>query len=144
MHVQNPAEVLNEIKRVLLPGGLAVLIEPDWRSLKLAHADSDACKVLRSVFEVTIRHPSIGADLSGLCSAAGLSLIDVQIHEWSSTDFDEIDLTLQLDRVAEIAVRQGLYSGTAGTLTQSLRYGPLSASLPLTCLLASQNDWPTP
>ena len=140
MHVANPRAVLTEIARLLRPGGLVVLIEPNWRSLELVHADRAACEILKSVFDITIKNPSIGAELVHLCEAAGLSVTAKELHHWCSTDLAEIDLTLQLDRVAEIAVREGLHAGPPEKLTRSLQDGAISASLAFTCVVAARTE----
>ena len=138
MHVPDPAVVMSEIARVLRPGGKLVLIEPDWRSLELLHDDQAACQALQASFIAAIRNPTIGAELSVLCNTAGLTIDIEKAHIWRSLALPEIDLTLQLNRMAELAVRQKFHSGPVETLTQSLKQGPIEAKLTLTALAATK------
>jgi hypothetical protein len=136
MHVTDPNAVLAEIVRVLRPGGIVVLLEPDWHSIEISHADRTACRALQTGFANAIKNPSIGADLAGLAAAFNLAITAQKAHQWRSTVLAEIDQVLQLDRMADVVVRQGLYPGSTDDLTLSLRAGAIAASLTLTCLAA--------
>jgi ubiquinone/menaquinone biosynthesis C-methylase UbiE len=78
-HVENPAAVLREMKRVVRPGGIIVAAEPDWGTLTVDGADAATteavCDTLRRHH---IRNGWIGRQLAGHFARLGLEGIDVQ------------------------------------------------------------------
>jgi len=79
MHVQSPADVLAELRRVLRPGGLVALAEPDWDTLVIDHEDVETSRAYtRYVATRVIRNGAIGRQLPRLAEAAGLAVVDVE------------------------------------------------------------------
>ena len=76
-HVQDPGAVLDEVIRVVKPGGFLAVLEPDHTSLRVECADPWV--LARSV---TARHASIGAELADLLRERGC-LIDDLVTETS-------------------------------------------------------------
>ncbi len=59
-HVDDPAKVLEEVTRVLRPGGGAVFAEPDWQSLLVDHPERELPQAYRQfILDKVIRNARI-------------------------------------------------------------------------------------
>jgi SAM-dependent methyltransferase len=106
-HVDDPDGVVAEIARVLRPGGLVTVFEPDWASLRFGDDGPDDRTVGRAV--VTVRRPDVGARLGQLVAAHGLRILD-RVAERSFAYAIEAH-PLRLARVLERAVDGGRLDG---------------------------------
>jgi ubiquinone/menaquinone biosynthesis C-methylase UbiE len=78
-HVEDPAVVLEEMKRVVRPAGILVAAEPDWGTLTIAGADAATTRtVCDTLCRQHIRHGWIGRQLVGHFTRLGLEDIDVR------------------------------------------------------------------
>jgi SAM-dependent methyltransferase len=98
MHVADPAVVLSETVRVLAPGALLTVFEPDWDSFIVRGPLGDEC----AAWLAPVRHPGVGGDLWDLVERAGCVVLD-KVEEqsvWRSLDVLHrvFDLHAALDR----------------------------------------------
>lgn len=69
-HVPDPAAVLSQAHRVLRPGGLIAILEPDWASLTLSSTDPEATRAVEDHVGADIAHRDIGRHLRRLLVAS--------------------------------------------------------------------------
>ena len=86
MHVRDPSGVVAEVVRVVAPGGVVTVFEPDWSSLTVNG------QRLPAAWTTLARHPSIGADAGRILQTAGCLLLD-RVEErswWTYAQFEAI------------------------------------------------------
>lgn len=115
MHVADPAVVLAEFHRVLRPGGLLTLAEPDWDTLAVDHPDLELSRAFtRYVAERVNRNQAIGRRLPRLAADAGFALRAVDNAAAVFTGFEDAETILGLRRATERAVVSGHLTGEGG------------------------------
>lgn len=129
-HVADPATVFTEFYRVLRPGGLACVAEPDWDTLVVDPGDVATNRAFNGfVCAEMVRNATVGRQLPRLAEQAGLEVCDVIAATPLFRDFALADRILGLSRNTERAVRAGRLNREAGRqwLTE-LAAGPFLAT----------------
>lgn len=72
MHLDDPVAALQEMRRVVVPGGRIVATEPDWRGARLDHPNADGLNLLLDRWLTGLRNPSMGLELNRRFAGAGL------------------------------------------------------------------------
>ena len=108
-HVASPAAVLDEVVRVVRPGGLVAVLEPDHSAMRV---ESDAFPADLLARCVTVRHPAMGAQVADLLRERGCVIDDV---------VTELSFGYQLDGIPVSAERTTELAVHAGTLEAGLR-----------------------
>jgi ubiquinone/menaquinone biosynthesis C-methylase UbiE len=114
-HVPDPARVVQEMVRVVRPGGRVCAFEPDWETMVLATGgDNEIQRALRR-HKVDIRtaHGGIGRELPHLFVIAGCQDISVEPVALGVQDLALADSVLGLSASLEGAVAEGWVSEDA-------------------------------
>ncbi len=103
-HVADPDRAVDEIARVLRPGGRAVLAEPDWGTLAIDGPDRATTHAYQAyVVEEVVRNAWTGRRLPALAQRSGLSVRRIVPVTAVFQDVGEADAVLGLGRVARRA-----------------------------------------
>jgi ubiquinone/menaquinone biosynthesis C-methylase UbiE len=133
-HVRDPAQAMAQVRRVLRPGGLFGMAEPDWDTLAVADEDVRTSRCFAGYVAGRVHNPTIGRELVRLSLEAGLTVRSVEPVAVLFRDFDTADAILGLRRNAGRAVQAGqLAEVDAEAWVRRLSIGPVVAGF--TCYL---------
>lgn len=79
IYVEDPGETLTEFRRVLKPGGLAHVIEGDWRLTAVEPVPTEEWRALIEAASWAWPRPEIGRKLYGYARKAGFDDIEIQV-----------------------------------------------------------------
>jgi SAM-dependent methyltransferase len=105
-HVADPGAVLDEVVRVVRPGGFIAILEPDHTSLRVEAATADANLLGRWP---SPRHPAIGVKIEDLLRERGCHVDDV---------VTELSFGYALDRIpvtADLTLQRAVAAGALAT-----------------------------
>ncbi|WP_250008322.1 methyltransferase domain-containing protein [Actinoplanes sp. M2I2] len=106
-HVTDPAAAISQARRVLRPGGLFGMAEPDWDTLAVADDDRETSRAFARFTAGQVRNPSMGRELVRLCAGAGLRVRAVEPVPVLFRDYAVADRILGLRRNSARAVEGG-------------------------------------
>lgn len=107
-HMAQPVRVMTEFHRILRPGGIAVLAEPDWGTLVIdCSIDATSRIFVGYICREVVRNPLIGRQAGRLSRQAGFAERDVEVAPTVFHDFVTADTVLGLSRNARRASRDG-------------------------------------
>ena len=136
-HVLEPERALGEVRRVLRPGGLFGMAEPDWDTLAVGDEDVETSRRFASFVGGRVRNPTIGRELAWRCARAGFTVRDVEPIAVLFRDFSVADRILGLRRNIQRAVQAGQIAGVcADAWIERLASGPLVAGFTVYLVLA--------
>jgi SAM-dependent methyltransferase len=84
IHLSEPNQCLQEMRRVVRPGGWVVCVEPDLDGMRIDFPDASIARVIVAGFTETVRNPSMGLQLNRRMADAGL--IDRRV--WTLTEVE--------------------------------------------------------
>lgn len=112
-HFQHPERAIAEMWRVLRPGGILTIIEPDWKAMTLdpgSPRGGDDDTTFSRVLEWQQRHLAhalIGRQLYGLLRRhGGWSDLRVFVHSLNSTVWPLVDMALEVSKSALLAAAE--------------------------------------
>jgi ubiquinone/menaquinone biosynthesis C-methylase UbiE len=106
-HVPDHHTAMNELVRVLQPGGVIVVYDTDWETLIIDAQDWQTTRALLNVHCAEHRHGWIGRMLPGLMRASGLRDIQVVPTTLMFRDLALAERLHTLRRTADFAIAEG-------------------------------------
>jgi SAM-dependent methyltransferase len=85
-HIHNPARVIEELVRVLGPGGTLVAFDNDWDTLSIGMSDMAASENLTRFWSDSFASGWIGKDLAGIFRSTGLTDVHAEEKTLTLTD----------------------------------------------------------
>lgn len=96
-HLENPKRTLEEMLRVTKKGGIVIVADTDWGSLKVRGVPKGIEHAIQIVYQGIIRNPFIGRELPRLFSEEGLTDRDVYRTHVVLADLVSVQDILWLD-----------------------------------------------
>lgn len=98
-HIEAPAAVIAEMRRITRPGGVVAASEPDWSSFSLGFEGEDpAVAAITAEWAAGFRNPRIGSELADLFATCGLAACvrhtqAITVRDWAAADrvFDIVE-----------------------------------------------------
>jgi ubiquinone/menaquinone biosynthesis C-methylase UbiE len=138
-HVADPARAVAEAARVLRPGGLLGMAEPDWDTLAVDHPDVGLSRRFSRFVAGRVRNATVGRQLPRLAATAGLTVRRVEAVAVVLRDALLADQILGLRRNVARAVEAGaLDADAADAWLHRLGAGEFLAGLTLYVVTAGR------
>jgi len=85
--VKDPAKALQEIHRVLTPGGTAVIVHSDFDTQVFSCGDKDLCRQIVHAFTDSGPAGQTGRELYRLCRAVGFQSVQLSVYTLTNTEW---------------------------------------------------------
>jgi len=106
-HIPDPDAAIDEMLRIIKPGGIISAAEPDWRSLAVVSSHLDIAARILTMYDREILNPHIGGELKGLIGARA-NLTHHSVHPLRLSSRAEACQICILDEMSARSVEAGL------------------------------------
>jgi ubiquinone/menaquinone biosynthesis C-methylase UbiE len=103
IHVPETRPAIEELLRVLRPGGRIILCEPDMVGLWVASDDPEATQLITGAIAKSCVHPYLPRDIGILLSDMGLVEVEHGMTGMMSSDYAMLEVVLRFDLAAQAA-----------------------------------------
>ncbi|HEU5003131.1 MAG TPA: methyltransferase domain-containing protein [Actinomycetota bacterium] len=86
--VEDVGAALEELRRVLRPGGRLVVWDVDWATMSWHSADSDRMGRVLRAWDAHLSHPSLPRTLGAALRSAGFTSVAAEGHAFTAIEFD--------------------------------------------------------
>lgn len=110
-HLKEPMKVINEIHRVLQPGGPCVIVESDWPGLLFYNQHSKIeQKIIRYLSEQKVNNGYAARNLTSYLKAANFNVIKIEIFPFVLKSLKQANEYLWFDKILNETVKQQVIS----------------------------------
>ena len=107
-HIAQPESVIEEMKRVVRPGGRIVLSEPDWGTFVLENGDDRVSRIIAKTWASLFVNPHIGRQLAERAANAGLRVAATDIGMLKVDNYQDAEVVFDLRNALKRCFDEGV------------------------------------
>lgn len=111
-HTHNPAHVVEELVRILAPGGLLIAFDNDWDTLRISLEDTGAAAKIARSWSDSFASGRTGKDLAGIFCDSGLRQVSAEPRTLVLADLALAEKLYDLPALLDRMKNAGIFSDT--------------------------------